>query len=272
MSDAGVPLLEDSSIGGGPWTPLDPQVSLMPDADGSACNSSLTKRPLRPLRELSSPFAYLRAWSVPDGLPPLSARIVRISLNVIGAVGAAYFAQATLEYYLQTHRLIGAAFFAEQMWVVIAYLIRRPARIVSRRAGDWVLAFGGTFGGVLLRPEGTHLRWGIDVGLGTQLIGLSICVVSFLALGRSFGFAAADRGLVQRGPYTVVRHPIYASYLLLQFGYVLQSVSVRNVLVMLVVTGCNVGRIRAEDRILATNHQHHGYSSQVRWRLVPGIW
>lgn len=40
-----------------------------------------------------------------------------------------------------------------------------------------------------------------------------------------FGFVAADRGLKTRGPYAVVRHPMYASYLLLQSGYVLRSLS-----------------------------------------------
>jgi protein-S-isoprenylcysteine O-methyltransferase Ste14 len=205
-------------------------------------------------------------------LSPRWMRVVRISANVVGAVGAAYFAKATLQFYLQTHRLIGAAFFAEQMWVVVAYLIRRPARVVSRRLGDWLLAFGGTFGGVLFRPIGAHPRWGVDFGLVVQLTGLTICVVSFLALGRSFGFAAADRGLVRRGPYAVVRHPIYASYLLLQSGYVLQSISVWNVLVMVMVTSCNVGRARAEDRVLATNEQYGAYRAQVRWRLLPGVW
>ena len=199
-------------------------------------------------------------------------RAIRITANLVGAAGAAFFAQATLQSYLQTHRFIGGAFFVEQMWVVIAYLIRRPARAVSRRVGDWALAFGGTFGGVLFRPDGAHPQWGLTAGLALQLIGLAICVTSFLALGRSFGFVAADRGLVRRGPYAVVRHPIYASYLLLQFGYLLQSISVRNALVLLFASGCNVGRAVAEDRVLATNDQYGSYRGTVRWRLVPGVW
>lgn len=203
--------------------------------------------------------------------PPID-RFIRIAANVVGAVGAAYFAQATLQHYLATHQLIGAAFFGEQMWVVIAYLIRRPAHAVSRRTSDWLLAFGGTFAGVLFRPDGAHPQWGLTAGLVVQLFGLAICVTSFLSLGRSFGFVAADRGLVKRGPYAIVRHPIYASYLLLQAGYLLQSISIRNALVMLLASGCNVGRAKAEDRILATNEQYADYRSHVTWRLIPGIW
>lgn len=199
-------------------------------------------------------------------------RMLRVAANMVGAIGAAYFARATLRFYLHTHRLIGAAFFVEQMWVVCAYLIRRPARTVSRRTGDWVLAFCGTFGGVLFRPVGTHPVWGVRIGLVIQLLGLAIGMVSFLTLGRSFGFAAADRGLVRRGPYAVVRHPIYASYVLLHAGYVLQSISVWNGLVMAFVTVCNMGRAVAEERVLATNESSGAYRLRVRWRLVPGIW
>ena len=201
-----------------------------------------------------------------------SGRLVRISANVVGAAGAAYFAEVSLHAFLQTHRPIGAAFLFEQTLVVLAYLVRRPAQQVTRRWGDWLLAFGGTFVPVLLRPGGAHPTWGLHAGLVLQVVGLSICISSFLALGRSFGFAAADRGLVQRGPYALVRHPIYASYLLLQVGYLLQSLSLRNVVVVLVAAGCNAGRAVVEDRILSENPAHADYRRRVRWRLVPGVW
>lgn len=150
-----------------------------------------------------------------DGRPAGSAttgtsRLLRIAANLVGAFGAVLFARAGLQHYLRTHSLIGAVFLAEQLWIVVAFLVRRPARAVSRRSGDWLLAFGGTFGGVLFRPEGAHPPWGVVAGLGLQTAGLALCVTSFFALGRSFGFAPADRGLKRRGPYAVVRHPIYA--------------------------------------------------------------
>ena len=213
-----------------------------------------------------------RQWREPGFLSPRAERPLRITLNLVGAAGAALFAWSTLQFYLRTHRLIGGAFFVEQMWVVIAYLIRRPARVVSRRLGDWLFAFGGTFGGVLFRPVAGSPQWGVNAGLALQLLGLAICVWSFLALGRSFGFVAADRGLVRRGPYAVVRHPIYASYFLLQSGYLLQSMSLRNAVVMVLVSSCNIGRALAEDRMLATGQQYDAYRRRVRWRLVPGVW
>jgi protein-S-isoprenylcysteine O-methyltransferase Ste14 len=204
--------------------------------------------------------------------PPTVQRVVRIAANLVGATGAAYFAYITLDAYLRTHRPIGVLLSVEQMVVVVAYLVRRPARAVTRRFGDWLLAFGGTFAPVLFRPDGAHPSWGLEWGLVLQFCGVVIVLGSFLALGRSFGFAAADRGLVARGPYRIVRHPIYASYVVLQAGYLMQSLSLRNLAVMLLATACNIGRIRAEERVLATNPGHAAYVGRVRWRILPGVW
>lgn len=201
-----------------------------------------------------------------------ATRLVTIAVNVAGAAGAALFARASLEFYLSTHRLIGMAFFAEQMWFVAAFLLRRPARAVTRRLSDWLLAFCGTFGGVLLRPAGAHPPWGVEAGLGLQLLGLAVCLASLVALGRSFGFAAADRGLVTRGPYAIVRHPVYAGYIVVQSGYLLQSLSWWNAVVVVFATGCNAGRAVAEERLLTRSGDYLAYRDRVRWRLVPGLW
>jgi protein-S-isoprenylcysteine O-methyltransferase Ste14 len=195
-----------------------------------------------------------------------------VAFNVNGALGAALFARVTLEYFLRTHRLIGGAFLFEQTWVVGAYLFRRRARVVTQRVGDWLVAFVGTFAGVLLRPGGPFVWWGAQMGQALQLIGLVICIAAFLTLGRSFGFAPADRGLVRRGPYALVRHPIYAGYLVLQVGYLLQSFSMRNIVVVVVITGCNVARARAEERLLCSDPHFAEYRATTRWRLMPGAW
>jgi protein-S-isoprenylcysteine O-methyltransferase Ste14 len=244
---------------------------VLPDSRESGGTESVGS-PGGQVERLHTGHAGLSSGPETDGRSVRAERLLGLTANLVGAGGAALFAWSTLQFYLQTHRLIGGAFFVEQMWVVMAYLIRRPARTASRRAGDWLVAFGGTFGGVLFRPVVDSPQWGVTAGLVFQLVGLSLCIWSFLALGRSFGFVAADRGLVRRGPYAVVRHPIYASYLLLQSGYLLQSMSARNVLVLLFVTGCNLGRARAEDRMLATNQEYGAYRSRVRWRLLPGVW
>jgi protein-S-isoprenylcysteine O-methyltransferase Ste14 len=77
---------------------------------------------------------------------------------------------------------------------------------------------------------------------------------------------------VTHGPYAVVRHPVYASYLLIQSGYLLQSISLRNILVMVLASGCNVGRALMEERLLTGSSAYEVYRHRVRWRLIPGLW
>ena len=209
--------------------------------------------------------------TAPRRVPP-ATRLTRWGANLVGAMGAGLFARAGLDHYRSTHSLIGAAFLGEQLWIVAAYVVRRRATVVSGRWRDWLLAFAGTFAGVLFRPTGAHPRWGIEAGMGLQVMGLAICVASFVALGRSFGFAPADRGVKQRGPYAVVRHPIYASYFLLLGGYVLQSMTWRNLAVMLLVCSCDVGRALSEERLLSSNVDYMHYREHVRWRMLPGVW
>jgi len=207
--------------------------------------------------------------------PPLPAGLdwpLRIGINLIGAAGAALFARATVLYYVHTHRLVVGLFAIEQTWFVVAFLVRRPGRAVSSRLTSWLVAFGGTFTGVLFRPAGYHPAWGSTAGLALQVAGLVMCIASLLALGRSFGFVAADRGLKTRGPYAVLRHPVYASYLLIQLGYVTAAVSLRNVLVFGIATGFNVGRCLAEERLLLGSCAYQDYQRRVRWRLIPYLW
>jgi protein-S-isoprenylcysteine O-methyltransferase Ste14 len=197
---------------------------------------------------------------------------VRAGVNLAGAVTAALFARATLVYFLHTHRLTGALFVLEQTWFAVAFLIRRPPQTVARSIASWLAAAGGTFGGLLLRPDGAHPAWGTSAGIGLQLAGLLLAIASLVALGRSFGFVAADRGVKTRGPYALVRHPLYASYLLIQSGYVLQSLSARNAAVFAFACACNIGRAMAEERVLAAAPAYRAYRQRVRWRLIPHLW
>jgi protein-S-isoprenylcysteine O-methyltransferase Ste14 len=203
---------------------------------------------------------------------PPTQRLLRVCANLVGAGGAVVFSYSFLRFYLESHRPIGIVFFTQQMLVAVAYLIRRPARLVTHRLDDWSLAFAGTFVGLLFRPVGEHPAWGIWTGTVLQLVGVAIVATSILTLGRSFGFAAADRGVVTRGPYTVVRHPMYASYLLLESGYLLQSLSVRNAAILMIGTLCNGGRALAEERLLANNRDYLAYRRRVRRRIIPGVW
>ena len=91
-------------------------------------------------------------------------------------------------------------------------------------------------------------------------------------LGRSFGIVAANRGLKVGGPYRIVRHPIYAAYLVGWAGYALASPTLRNMVVLGVSILFQLLRISSEEALLSRNEAYLDYADRVPYRLVPGIY
>jgi protein-S-isoprenylcysteine O-methyltransferase Ste14 len=106
------------------------------------------------------------------------------------------------------------------------------------------------------------------------LVTLSACLsfVSLVSLGRLFGVRPAYRGLATKGPYQIVRHPMYLAYVIGDVGYALDDANIGSVLMVLVGWGALMWRIRAEERVLFYGPGWPVYAASVRYRLVPGIW
>ena len=99
-----------------------------------------------------------------------------------------------------------------------------------------------------------------------------VSLSSLLSLGRWFGVRPAARGLATRGPYRLVRHPMYLAYMLADVGYNLQEWNYGTVLLMLGGWASIFYRIYAEERLLARHPGWATYVALVRRRLVPGLW
>ncbi len=109
---------------------------------------------------------------------------------------------------------------------------------------------------------------------GLVLVTLAACLslASLLSLGRRFGVWPALRGLATRGPYRLVRHPMYLAYVLGDIGYNLQEWNSGTALMVMVGWASLFCRIRAEERILSQDAEWSTYVALVRYRLIPGLW
>ena len=102
-----------------------------------------------------------------------------------------------------------------------------------------------------------------------SLSGVVLAIWSIAALGKSFDVSPADRGLVKSGPYKWLRHPMYASELFSVVTIVVVDLSLRNILVTLILIATLYLRIRWEEKIIRS---YADYGSQVRSRVLPGVW
>lgn len=144
------------------------------------------------------------------------------------------------------------------------YTRRKPASRYDQR-GLWL--------GILAAVLPLAADYPVEMPAPVLIVGLTgygLVLWSLLALGRSFGIAPADRGLVTHGPYRYIRHPMYLGELILRAALVVtlpQPLLAGALLVALVII--QITRAFREERIIDT---YSTYSSQVRYRLIPGVW
>jgi protein-S-isoprenylcysteine O-methyltransferase Ste14 len=108
-------------------------------------------------------------------------------------------------------------------------------------------------------------------GVMLELLGVILTQVARVYMGRRFGILPANRGVVSRGPFAAVRHPIYIGWLALAVGYALLYPSPRNVALILSTIPFMVWRIKQEEALLCDDPDYVSYSRRVRFRLWPGV-
>lgn len=101
------------------------------------------------------------------------------------------------------------------------------------------------------------------------LPGLLLMLWALITLGKAFSVVPDDRGLLQHGPYRLIRHPMYAGELGSYLAICLTALDLRNVAIFLLILALIAYRIIVEEHVV---DGYASYSGSVRWRLVPYVW
>jgi protein-S-isoprenylcysteine O-methyltransferase Ste14 len=124
---------------------------------------------------------------------------------------------------------------------------------------------------VFMRPTAMSTGALATTGLIFELFGVVLTQVARVYMGRSFGILPANRGIVSKGPFRSVRHPIYFGWLILSLGYAMSFASERNILLIAMTLPFMVWRIGQEEVHLTADPEYLQYMKQVRYRLWPGV-
>ncbi len=100
--------------------------------------------------------------------------------------------------------------------------------------------------GISLIPE--------PVGAVVQIVAICWTIFAKASLGRSFGLLPANRGVVVRGAYRWVRHPIYAGYLFIHLGFLAVNFGLRNLVVLSLLYFIQIGRLLREESSVVRQH------------------
>ena len=198
-------------------------------------------------------FAVIRVWGV----------------NFVLAAMWLWFAKAHLVFWASTGDPRGVGAMGMETIVAALFLTRRSPVGTSREPLAWAATVVGAFGPMLMRPVSSG---GGTAALLLQLAGAAFVCVSLAFLGRSFGLVAANRGVVEQGPYRLVRHPVYLGYLAVQLAYVAENPSVRNALIVLCATLGQLVRIKCEEDVLVSDPAYGAYRHRVQFRLIPYVY
>ena len=123
----------------------------------------------------------------------------------------------------------------------------------------------------LMRGQGASIGLLATTGVALEIAGVALSQVARLYMGRSFGVLPGNRGIVSKGPFTLIRHPIYAGWFMLTLGYLLSFPSWRNFLVVISTLPFMVWRILLEEELLSGDAEYRVYQHSVPYRLMPGI-
>src|SRR5216684_1836968 len=118
----------------------------------------------------------------------------------------------------------------------------------------------------LMRPYGPSTGGLAFCGVALELFGIALTQVARVYMGRSFGVLPANRGVVSKGPFSLIRHPIYFGWLVLSIGYAMSYPTARNILLIAITLPFMVWRIEQEETHLSADPEYGIYRRRVRFR------
>ena len=150
---------------------------------------------------------------------------------------------------------------------------RRLRREVRERAIPALIAVAGTnaMGLLAFFPVTESSLFFTVPGAALGALGLALSGYSLACLGRCFGIFPEVRGLVTRGPYALVRHPLYLSEIIASLGGLLTTLSPFTLGIFLLFVALQYRRATYEEKVLVAAFPDYESYAQRTWRIVPGL-
>ena len=197
------------------------------------------------------------------------SRLVNVAVNILLAALWGVFVLNHVHAFNLSGNYAFLAFALSETLQALFFLVRRTPQTVSVDPFDWLIAGGGTLAPLFFRPGGLVI---LSSGSVVVILAVVLQIWALAALNRSFALVAARRTVKTSGPYRVVRHPMYASYLFLYGGYLLFNVSLVNIFLIVFALCLLLLRLIQEEKPLVKASAYREYVLRTPWRLIPFVY
>lgn len=154
---------------------------------------------------------------------------------------------------------------------IVLIMLRAKSETLSRLPADWLLGLAGVMLPLLVQPATVTPLVPAAVAVAVMVLGTFLQLAAKIALGRSFGVIAANRGVVTLGPYRFVRHPMYLGYTITHIGFLLSTPTAFIAALYATTLTVQIFRILREERVLMQDEAYRSFARAVRFRLLPGV-
>jgi protein-S-isoprenylcysteine O-methyltransferase Ste14 len=210
-------------------------------------------------------------------------------LAAIPVLAAVFFIPAgTLDYW---QAWVYSAIVLVPLLFVVAYFLKNDPALLERRMhmkerakgqsaiikmATLIITIGFLLPGLDRRFGWSHVPAELSLAADV-LVFLGYALVFLVFKENSYASriieVAKGQKVISTGPYAVVRHPMYAGFLVMYIATPIALGSYWALPVFLLLVPAMVLRIRGEEKLLRSELPGYSeYCKRVRYRLVPGLW
>lgn len=153
--------------------------------------------------------------------------------------------------------------------MVFLSLMRLPARAWSSAPPALISTIAMIACTALMTPQRAAGGLEQTSGAAIEFAGVMLSQIARLYLGRHFALLPANRGIVSRGPFRLVRHPVYLGWLILTIGFVTVYPNGWNLALFGISIPLMLWRIALEENLLRRDPAYRSYCETTRYRLAP---
>jgi protein-S-isoprenylcysteine O-methyltransferase Ste14 len=206
----------------------------------------------------------------------MKLRLVPAVFLALAAVNAAYAAPAIGAFaaHVDVRLALLALYAVLRTAVALAFALFTAQRSQPRRRAREPLAFVACAVAMLavvpVAGPGSGTPPALLLAGDAVAVGGSVWIfASVLALGRCFGVLPEARGLVTRGPYRLVRHPVYLGEIAAMAGLTLAAPALSHLAILAVFVFAQSVRMGLEEAALTEAFPEYAAYAARTSRLLP---